>query len=404
MDVEPSSFIGPYLAGCNINWFLLGTLAVQIYLYETGRQKVKDAVWLRALVYIIALVDTVQAIITTRDLWFFSIDVWGNDAALLQLTLGQSLILIFGGSIAFAVQLFYAWRIWVLSQSKTMRVLTCIIVMLSMMQFAVSIHGDFISLSQYRHHGSIAFLHSDIAKLDVLLWLVGSFAADVLITSCMVWLLYRARTRTIWAQSQTLYDRLIMNTVQTGMVTVIAAGACLALWEIQNRYYLVPAIVIGKLYSNSFLSTLNGRLFRRDDSARQKPSALSAFRPAAGILSRWRGHGKSDPDIPLTGIVDVHHGTPPDRVQHVDGRREFSEHSAFSIQRHNNSRNDNVGRDDDKSKASLFGGDSSSDSGNALSPGSEYEHVIGLSSFPEIPGSVITRQLCTTLSRLCDRR
>lgn len=43
--------------------------------------------------------------------------------------------------------------------------------------------------------------------------------------------LYRARSQTAWTSSQSLYDRLIVHTVQTGLLTALATGVNLALWK-----------------------------------------------------------------------------------------------------------------------------------------------------------------------------
>ena len=54
--------------------------------------------------------------------------------------------------------------------------------------------------------------------------------------------LYQARSRTLWVQSQSLYDKLIISSVQTGLLTAVAAGVDLALWKIypQDNYFVTP--------------------------------------------------------------------------------------------------------------------------------------------------------------------
>lgn len=42
--------------------------------------------------------------------------------------------------------------------------------------------------------------------------------------------LIRARGQTLWAQTQSLYDRLIIIALSTGLVTAITAGVSLALY------------------------------------------------------------------------------------------------------------------------------------------------------------------------------
>ena len=91
------------------------------------------------------------------------------------------------------------------------------------------------------------------------MYLAGDFAADFLITACMFVLvrvsippnwcievkdttqLFRARAETIWTRTQTLYDRLIIVTVSTGLLTALTALISLALflrWPNQNTWYI----------------------------------------------------------------------------------------------------------------------------------------------------------------------
>ncbi|KAK7035346.1 hypothetical protein VNI00_011877 [Paramarasmius palmivorus] len=93
------------------------------------------------------------------------------------------------------------------------------------------------------------------------LWLAGSFVADVLITGSMFWILHTAKAKSSFARSDALINRLISNTVQTGALTVVVATVDLALFVrfTDATYHFVPAYILGKLYTNSFMATLNAR-------------------------------------------------------------------------------------------------------------------------------------------------
>ncbi|VDC07367.1 unnamed protein product [Peniophora sp. CBMAI 1063] len=275
---DPRSSIGPYIIGCSFNWLLMGTLLVQLYAYDKERKRLGDSRWLRSLVVFVTCMDIAQTVVTTRDLWHFAIDSWGDYDALSQLTWGEALISPFAGCAALAVQLFYAW---------ILRAFACVIIMLSLMQFIASLHGTVFSLIKYVKHDNLSYLSTRTANIDIYVWLCGSFTGDIVISSCMVWLLHRAKSQTIWPQSQTLYDRLIIHSVQTGLVSTTAAGLVLVLWKINNRYYVAAGIIIGKLYSNSLLSTLNGRASRRQHMVHDSAKAFDRHNER-GSLSQLR--------------------------------------------------------------------------------------------------------------------
>ncbi|KZV70516.1 hypothetical protein PENSPDRAFT_752456 [Peniophora sp. CONT] len=262
LDQKTRTTIGSALVGNQLNWFLLGGLSVQMYIYMNNKHSHKDPIWLRALVCSVFVVDLAQTVVGTHYAWYYSVEIWGNPTALLTaIPWSGWMVPILDGFIALLVQSFYAWRIWTLSRSRSLYLApVALIVLLSLMQFIASM---VVTIKEFSNDGSRAALQVVTSSADV--WLVGSFANDVIIAACMVTLLYQARTQTVWVQSQGLYDRLIANTVQTGLVTATIAGVDLLLWERYRTkdFYIAPALILGKLYSNSFLSTLNGRIFRR---------------------------------------------------------------------------------------------------------------------------------------------
>ncbi|VDC04883.1 unnamed protein product [Peniophora sp. CBMAI 1063] len=287
---DTRSIIGPIFIGHSVNWLLLGMLFFQLYLYEKGRTRTVNKFWLRCLVYSIFVIDVAQTAISSQALWHFAIDIWGDPVALVTVVpWSEPLIPALSGLVALLVQLFYAWRIWVLQRSLFSRVMAIIIILLSFMQFGASLHTPVIILKAHLSFAAFADIQTSV---DI--WLATSFTVDVLIAGSMIWLLYQARTRTLWIQSQSLYDRLIISSVQTGLLTAVTAGVDLALWKIypQDNYFVAPPLILGKLYSNSLFSTLNGRAFFQDSPSlpRSDPHHLGSGR------SPWAGRYQASSD------------------------------------------------------------------------------------------------------------
>ena len=56
--------------------------------------------------------------------------------------------------------------------------------------------------------------------------------------------LVRARSQTLWARTQSLYDRLIVITLSTGLLTAITAGIALALFvhDSNSTVWYIPCV------------------------------------------------------------------------------------------------------------------------------------------------------------------
>ncbi|VDC07347.1 unnamed protein product [Peniophora sp. CBMAI 1063] len=373
LHVNPPSIVGPIFIGQSLNWALFGTLAVQLYIFEKSRQHTTYPLWMRTLVWSIFVVDAIQTGFMIQYSWFYSVDIWGDVVTLAtRVPTSAGLLTFFDGLIALMVQSLYAWRIWVLARSRTLRALASIVVLLSLMQFGASIQVPIVNV---RVHGSTVGFAQIRASVDV--WLIGGFTGDIIIAGCMIYVLYRARSQTTWLQSQTLYDRLIANTVQTGLLTMVVAGLTLALWKIYpvDLIYVTPGMILGKLYSNSFLSALNSRTFREDNSV-QDSSELPTHQ-RSGLSRLWAPKGRST-TTSGTGSTGIHVHVLRDRERHVDG----ASSGCLSVASRGLGGHDEPRRANDRKETVTSDG-----------TGSE-ERVIELSTFSNIPVSDDTVKTC----------
>ncbi|TFK32876.1 hypothetical protein BDQ12DRAFT_658665 [Crucibulum laeve] len=108
---------GPLNIGYLLNWGLFGVVSVQVYMYYLAFPN--DKPFIKRLVYDIFCMETIQSIVIARDTFVTFASGFGDpnaiaDVHLLWLTI--SLIVI----VACIVQLFYAFRIHVLSKKKVL--------------------------------------------------------------------------------------------------------------------------------------------------------------------------------------------------------------------------------------------------------------------------------------------
>ncbi|KAJ7232684.1 hypothetical protein C8J57DRAFT_1383407 [Mycena rebaudengoi] len=206
----------------------------------------KDSMVIKILVYVVFVLDVIQTAFGTDEAWWYAIENWGNPPALQGAPWSAVITPITCG---------LSERIWTLKTTVVPRLLAALIVLVALAQSLAAIVGSSVLEADLTQRNLIR-LHPIFV-----LWLAGSFATDILITGSMIWILHTAKPRAWIAPTENMLNRLIINSIQTGTVTVVCAGITLALFIqfTDKNYYFAFSYILGKLYSNSFMATLNYR-------------------------------------------------------------------------------------------------------------------------------------------------
>ncbi|KAF8152777.1 hypothetical protein K438DRAFT_1623224, partial [Mycena galopus ATCC 62051] len=182
---------------------------------------------------------------------------WGDPAVFVQLPWSSCSIPVLTGLISASVQIFFAWRIYALEGHKNRYIFgVCgLIVILALMQgLSAVVNGVREGISSQL---------ADFLQLviGVKIWLIGSAVCDVVIAGTMIFILTKYRKMTPWKKTDTIITKLIYHTVETGAVTAIIAILDMVLFLIYPQYlfHVVPSFILGKIYSNVVLATLNAR-------------------------------------------------------------------------------------------------------------------------------------------------
>jgi len=165
--------------------------------------------------------------------------------------------------ISTPVQLFICWRINILNGSK---LITGIIVFFALCSFVggvavttcVTIIPEFTRIQEFEE--------------AAIIWLSSSAIADIIITLSLVWSLHTHKTGN--SESDSLINKIIRITLQTGALTTTFAILDVLMYvTIKNStWQFLWDFPLGKLYTNSLLSTLNARRSDLDRSA--QPNVL----------------------------------------------------------------------------------------------------------------------------------
>jgi hypothetical protein len=271
----------PILFGPIFNWALYGVLCVQIYVYSYNFPDDRRAI--KFLAYFVFLIETVQTALTGCDIYYWFMAGFGDFDRLKNSKFSPIDIPTIDAFISLIVQVFFCYRIWTLN--KRMWWFSLIIAILSVAQAIGAAWGGIKSASLGRYA---------IIKPTLYLWLITSAVVDVLIAIAMILLLRRMRHNEGRFSSYVL-PRIVRLTVETNSLTASVAIVSIVLYVAfpKDIYYACPTGVIGKLYSNTLLVTLNNRIYFRDhpspegqgDTAHVPPFAsASASRGERGLV------------------------------------------------------------------------------------------------------------------------
>ncbi|KAH9038280.1 hypothetical protein EDB84DRAFT_1560397 [Lactarius hengduanensis] len=231
---EVTKIAAPLLFGCLFNWTLYGALCVQIYVYSYNFPK--DPRSLKFLAYFIFVLETVQTALTGADLYYWFVTGFGNVERLGNSHFTPVDAPIMSAVSSLAVQGYFCYRIWMLMNRRSW---ICWI----------------IAVNAVIQAGAEMWLGSS-------LWSISSAIADILIAVAMTLLLRRASGKF----SNFVLIRVIRLTVETNTLTASVAVTTLVLYVAfpHELYYVYTAFILGKLYSNTLLVSLNNRIYFRE--------------------------------------------------------------------------------------------------------------------------------------------
>ncbi|KAF9461108.1 hypothetical protein BDZ94DRAFT_1310955 [Collybia nuda] len=239
----------PLLLGSILNWGFYGGLCVQTYYYYFAFPK--DRRVLKALVYGLLLIETSQSVIIARDLFTTFVTGFGHVVELIETQFIWLSTPVMTGIVSSIVQIFFAHRIHVISGSKKAGTF---IVLLALMQGSSAI----ICGMQVHSADDSRKIYSK-ALASTTIWLIGSAVCDNVIAIFMVYFLSRRATGI--KATQTLVTKLTRLTIETGLLTATIAliDATLFLALPTRNLHVAPALILGKLYSNTLVANLNSR-------------------------------------------------------------------------------------------------------------------------------------------------
>ncbi|KAK0483089.1 hypothetical protein EDD18DRAFT_1362061 [Armillaria luteobubalina] len=242
---------GPPVVGYLLNWGLFGTLSIQLYLYYLAFPK--DKRFVKSLVCGIYILELVQTILVTYDAFTILGYGFGDLDALPDRRFDWLVVPIMGGIAASVGQGFYAYRIFILSRS---RIVLAFVIFVSLTSLVAAIIAGICTFQE----DNIANINDWRMSISIGISCVGYALCDIAIAICMTY--YLIRRKTSFHQTQILVTKLIRLIIETGSLTAATALVIPILYLMfpQQDFFMMPALIVSKLYANSTYMVLNSRI------------------------------------------------------------------------------------------------------------------------------------------------
>ncbi|KAJ7174152.1 hypothetical protein C8R43DRAFT_1205284 [Mycena crocata] len=239
-----------YGAGCLQAWFYFRT-----YLK-------RDSWWIKSLVAFVIVCDTCQQALLTgvaACVYTYVISNFANPDILNDVVSTLIIEIFFSDFIAIAVQLFYCYRVYRLSNRSL--IASGVLAIISL--------GSFVSLLVYSIKALRIPTYTGLAELKTLSFSCNIVAAiaDALISVVLVYYLYISKTG--FGKTDDMINRLIAFTFNTGLPTsfcALAASIAINVWP-HTFLYMFWFLLQGRFYTNTLLVTLNTRDYIRAAAA-----------------------------------------------------------------------------------------------------------------------------------------
>jgi len=231
-----------------LNMILYGVLLSQTYSYYQTYKS--DSRWIQVLVYYLFIIETANTAFDMFVMYEPLILRYNNPLATQvfpTLFASEPLVIV---AVSTPIQLFFAWRIKVLTKTNWVSMLICLFAI-------VSLAGGIwtgIMVAVLKFFAKKPQLHN-----PALVWFLSSCVADVLITTSLV--ISLSKRKTGFSATDDAISKIIRMTVQTGMLTAFFAIGDVVFFMTLPHTALnfLWDIALSKLYTNCLMSTLNAR-------------------------------------------------------------------------------------------------------------------------------------------------
>ncbi|KAF7289025.1 hypothetical protein HMN09_01350400 [Mycena chlorophos] len=283
----PDSTLGAFLVGVLCSVMLFGVVTNQCYAYSSRFST--DSGKLKCLVAGVWLCELAHVICITHALYILVITDFANPENIANIPPSLGASTVFNAIIALGVQGFFSFRIYRLSKSLVVPFISWTLSFLFLVaSVAVFALATILNLTKFEE---------EYGWLLDTTWSIAA-ANDLLIAVTLVVQFYWWRQRDSEKTTTVLVDKLITWTIETGLVTSAAALLNLLCFMLMktNFVWIAWYVVTARLYSNSFLASLNSRetlrMMNPTDVYTNRPSRSRTQAPKKSCTCQYVSHAE----------------------------------------------------------------------------------------------------------------
>ncbi|EIW84736.1 hypothetical protein CONPUDRAFT_162084 [Coniophora puteana RWD-64-598 SS2] len=253
--LRPDLLIGPALVGVIFNAFLTGCFSVQTYVYYTRYSS--DRWEFKSMASLLAIFEFVKFASELYGIWELTVAVveTGN-TPLVTTSAAMKIVALLTPLTDGTVQSFFIFRLWRISRSLAPALVGILLLVTSQVSGYMAVARVFNATSEL-------VLASEVS-MRIIMGL--AFGARVMCdgwTSAFVVLYLRSIRQTVrFGTERSAFGKLILWTVETGVRTSIVTAVVLVTYLVcgpTNYVWMAPFAIIGSVYANVLLATMNGR-------------------------------------------------------------------------------------------------------------------------------------------------
>ncbi|KAJ7284424.1 hypothetical protein C8J57DRAFT_1708909 [Mycena rebaudengoi] len=243
-------FLGAWFIGLIISAVIFGITCLQAYLYFT-KHCTPDSVFFKSFVAFLMVLDTLHLALLSESYYGVTVTNFGDYDELGIAPWGLLAQILVGVVMSTLVQLFYAYRIFVLSKKKPFMPILIAICSLAELALGIAYMHNAVKIKFFKDGASNVPFSTAALSLEVI--------CDVLIAGSMVY--YLLRNKTAFAKTNRAINMLVSYAVNSGLLNMMFAICGLVTW-LTSTLTLIYApffFILVRLYGCSFLSILNSR-------------------------------------------------------------------------------------------------------------------------------------------------
>ncbi|KAF8186049.1 hypothetical protein K438DRAFT_1973421 [Mycena galopus ATCC 62051] len=289
------SITSSQLIGTLLNFFLFGTLFIQVYVYSACFPKDRPAI--KWLVYIVFLTMALCVCLNAADAHYWYASGFGDITKF-----GQALL------FCYRISVFRSGAIW----------WSGLIAMSSLVQAVGGVGGGvkaFIASNEQ---------HDPVRTILVYMWLVGDAVADLLIAATMTYVLTQASE----SQTRTIVRGVVRLVIETNTFSASVAIVGLVLFATMPTadYFICPwvplrTMILPGIYSNTLLVLLNNRVAPFHSRSNLQADYVSSDN--AYISGESTANGSTTMPWKVTSLPATHLDQFNDTLPPHSGRRRF---------------------------------------------------------------------------------